>query len=120
MELYQWQQYYMLANNNNRDSINDYVVLWQVVEEQLLRSVEGQAASDEEDEKWTGEQQKQVIEVKRILSRLSCCGERYGTATSQSLGARLQQGNGSFKEGALKITKKLFRFKTWGRMIGES
>lgn len=51
--------------------------LLNLVEEQLLRSVEGQAASDEEEEKWTGEQQRQVNEVKRILSRLSCCGERY-------------------------------------------
>lgn len=47
------------------------------VEEQLFRSVEGQAASDEEDDKWTGDQQRQVDEVKRILARLSCCGERY-------------------------------------------
>lgn len=48
-----------------------------VVEEQLFRSVEGQAASDEEEERWTGEQQRQVDEVKRILTRLSCCGDRY-------------------------------------------
>ncbi|CAF96968.1 unnamed protein product [Tetraodon nigroviridis] len=53
------------------------VFLWRLVEEQLLRSVEGQAASDEEEEKWTGEQRRQIGEVKRILSRLSCCGERY-------------------------------------------
>ncbi|KAM9365780.1 EF-hand and coiled-coil domain-containing protein 1 [Pholidichthys leucotaenia] len=46
------------------------------MEEQLFRSVEGQAASDEEEEKWTGDQQRQVDEVKRILARLSCCGER--------------------------------------------
>ncbi|KTG34566.1 hypothetical protein cypCar_00014459, partial [Cyprinus carpio] len=45
-------------------------------EEQLFRSVEGQAASDEEEERWTGEQQRQVDEVKRILTRLSCCGDR--------------------------------------------
>ena len=45
----------------------------------MFRSVEGQAASDEEEDKWTGEQQKQVDEVKRILSRLSCCEERYST-----------------------------------------
>ncbi|KAL7842996.1 hypothetical protein AOLI_G00245080 [Acnodon oligacanthus] len=45
------------------------------VEEQLFRSVEGQAASDEEEERWTGEQQRQVDEVKRILTRLSCCGD---------------------------------------------
>ncbi|KAF7649409.1 hypothetical protein LDENG_00141660, partial [Lucifuga dentata] len=45
-------------------------------EEQLFRSVEGQAASDEEEDKWTGDQQRQVDEVKRILTRLSCCEER--------------------------------------------
>ncbi|XP_059925335.1 EF-hand and coiled-coil domain-containing protein 1 isoform X1 [Gadus macrocephalus] len=44
-------------------------------EEQMFRSVEGQAASDEEEDKWTGEQQRQVDEVRRILSRLSCCEE---------------------------------------------
>lgn len=47
-----------------------------VVEEQLFRSVEGQAASDEEEDKWTRDQQKQVDEVKKILSRLSCCSDR--------------------------------------------
>ncbi|XP_068598930.1 EF-hand and coiled-coil domain-containing protein 1 [Brachionichthys hirsutus] len=46
------------------------------MEEQLFRSVEGQAASDEEEDKWTGDQQRQVDEVKKILTRLSCCGER--------------------------------------------
>nr|XP_046236321.1 EF-hand and coiled-coil domain-containing protein 1 [Scatophagus argus] len=46
------------------------------MEEQLFRSVEGQAASDEEEDKWTGDQRRQVDEVKRILTRLSCCGER--------------------------------------------
>ncbi|KAM9758071.1 EF-hand and coiled-coil domain-containing protein 1 isoform 1-T1 [Menidia menidia] len=46
------------------------------VEEQLFRSVEGQAASDEEEEKWSGHQQRQVEEVKSILTRLSCCGQR--------------------------------------------
>ncbi|XP_028262473.1 EF-hand and coiled-coil domain-containing protein 1 isoform X2 [Parambassis ranga] len=46
------------------------------MEEQLFRSVEGQAASDEEEDKWTGDQRRQVDEVKKILTRLSCCGER--------------------------------------------
>ncbi|KAM8868626.1 EF-hand and coiled-coil domain-containing protein 1 [Synchiropus picturatus] len=46
------------------------------MEEQLFRSVEGQAASDEEEDKWTGCQQRQVDEVKKILTRLSGCGER--------------------------------------------
>ncbi|XP_032996720.1 EF-hand and coiled-coil domain-containing protein 1 isoform X6 [Lacerta agilis] len=42
-------------------------------EEQMFRSVEGQAASDEEEEKWSGEQQSQVAEVKKLLARLPCC-----------------------------------------------
>eukprot|EP00063_Salmo_salar_P049110 XP_014023945.1 PREDICTED: EF-hand and coiled-coil domain-containing protein 1-like [Salmo salar] len=45
-------------------------------QEQLFRSVEGQAASDDDEEKWTGEQQRQVDEGKRILTRLSCYGDR--------------------------------------------
>ncbi|XP_059571829.1 EF-hand and coiled-coil domain-containing protein 1 isoform X3 [Alligator mississippiensis] len=44
------------------------------VEDQMFRSVEGQAASDEEEEKWTGEQPSQVAEVKKLLTRLPCCG----------------------------------------------
>ncbi|KAG7494345.1 hypothetical protein JOB18_028655 [Solea senegalensis] len=55
------------------------------MEEQLFRSVEGQAASDEEDDKWTRDQQKQVDEVKRILTRLSCCGERCDDKTFKKL-----------------------------------
>ncbi|XP_066469063.1 EF-hand and coiled-coil domain-containing protein 1 [Tiliqua scincoides] len=41
------------------------------VEDQMFRSVEGQAASDEEEEKWTGDQQFQ--EVKKLLTKLPCC-----------------------------------------------
>lgn len=55
------------------------------MEEQLFRSVEGQAASDEEEDKWTGDQQRQVEEVKRILTRLSCCGERCDDKAFQRL-----------------------------------
>ncbi|XP_012737944.2 EF-hand and coiled-coil domain-containing protein 1 isoform X1 [Fundulus heteroclitus] len=55
------------------------------MEEQLFRSVEGQAASDEEEEKRTGDHQEQVEEVKRILTSLSCCGERYGDKAFKKL-----------------------------------
>ncbi|XP_068763506.1 EF-hand and coiled-coil domain-containing protein 1 isoform X3 [Struthio camelus] len=44
------------------------------VEDQMFRSVEGQAASDEEEEKWTGDQQSQEAEVNKILAQLPCCG----------------------------------------------
>ncbi|XP_026117076.1 EF-hand and coiled-coil domain-containing protein 1-like [Carassius auratus] len=55
------------------------------MEEQFFRSVEGQAASDEEEERWTGEQQRQVDEVKRILTRLSCCGDRCDEKAAKKL-----------------------------------
>uniref|UniRef100_A0A3B3I8N8 EF-hand and coiled-coil domain containing 1 n=1 Tax=Oryzias latipes TaxID=8090 RepID=A0A3B3I8N8_ORYLA len=55
------------------------------VEEQLFRSVEGQAASDEEEEKWSDHQQRQVDEVKRILTRLSSCSEGYGSSSSSTI-----------------------------------
>ncbi|XP_014833079.1 PREDICTED: EF-hand and coiled-coil domain-containing protein 1 [Poecilia mexicana] len=55
------------------------------VEEQLFRSVEGQAASDEEEDKRAGDQQRQVEEVKRILTRLSCCGGRCGDEALEKL-----------------------------------
>lgn len=83
-----------LYANDDRDYMTYYGALWHLVEEQLFRSVEGQAASDEEEDKWTGDQQRQVDEVKRILTRLSCCGERYCTSTS-SLSASVQQAKQS-------------------------
>ncbi|XP_014816855.1 PREDICTED: EF-hand and coiled-coil domain-containing protein 1-like isoform X1 [Calidris pugnax] len=43
-------------------------------EDQLFRSVEGQAASDEEDEKWAGDQPAQVEQMKKIMAKLPCCG----------------------------------------------
>ncbi|KAM6059149.1 EF-hand and coiled-coil domain-containing protein 1 isoform 1-T1 [Theristicus caerulescens] len=43
-------------------------------EDQLFRSVEGQAASDEEEEKWAGDQPSQVDQKKKLLAKLPCCG----------------------------------------------
>ncbi|XP_049682607.1 EF-hand and coiled-coil domain-containing protein 1 isoform X2 [Accipiter gentilis] len=43
-------------------------------EDQLFRSVEGQAASDEEEEKWAADQPPQVDQMKKILAKLPCCG----------------------------------------------
>ncbi|XP_010019120.1 PREDICTED: EF-hand and coiled-coil domain-containing protein 1 [Nestor notabilis] len=42
-------------------------------EDQLFRAVEGQAASDEEEEKWAGDQPTQVDHMKKILAKLPCC-----------------------------------------------
>ncbi|XP_010177926.1 PREDICTED: EF-hand and coiled-coil domain-containing protein 1 [Mesitornis unicolor] len=44
-------------------------------EDQLFRAVEGQAASDEEEEKWAGDHQpSQVDQITKILAKLPCCG----------------------------------------------
>ncbi|XP_026713427.1 EF-hand and coiled-coil domain-containing protein 1 [Athene cunicularia] len=43
-------------------------------EDQLFRSVEGQAASDEEEEKWAGDQPTQVDHRTTTLAKLPCCG----------------------------------------------
>ncbi|MBN3297762.1 EFCC1 protein, partial [Amia calva] len=81
-----------------------------VMEEQLFRSVEGQAASDEEEEKWTGEQQSQVDEVKRILTRLSCCGDRCDDKTVKKLlshfgGSTNEESRSAVVELLEKVTK---------------
>ncbi|XP_052357310.1 EF-hand and coiled-coil domain-containing protein 1 [Oncorhynchus keta] len=65
-------------------------------QEQLFRSVEGQAASDDDEEKWTGEQQRQVDEMKRILARLSCCGDRCDDKAMKKL---LSHFSGSRRRG---------------------
>ncbi|XP_061076376.1 EF-hand and coiled-coil domain-containing protein 1 [Conger conger] len=80
------------------------------VEEQLFRSVEGQAASDEEEEKWTGEQQSQVDEVKRILARLSCCGDRCDDKAVKKLlsrlgGSRSEESQAAVVELLEKVTQ---------------
>ncbi|XP_074054494.1 EF-hand and coiled-coil domain-containing protein 1 [Macrotis lagotis] len=54
-------------------------------DEQLFRSVEGQAASDEEEEKWPGEQQAQVAEVKKLLARISSYGSGCDDKTAKKL-----------------------------------
>ncbi|XP_005531881.2 PREDICTED: EF-hand and coiled-coil domain-containing protein 1 [Pseudopodoces humilis] len=43
-------------------------------DDQLFRSVEGRAASDEEEEKWAGERDPQLEHGKKILAKLPCCG----------------------------------------------
>ncbi|XP_056591197.1 EF-hand and coiled-coil domain-containing protein 1 [Triplophysa dalaica] len=71
-----WPHCCIDAEQDRRSPTGRAETLPDTMEEQLFRSVEGQAASDEEEERWTGEQQRQVDEVKRILTRLSCCGDR--------------------------------------------
>ncbi|KAM6979806.1 EF-hand and coiled-coil domain-containing protein 1 isoform 2-T2 [Aplochiton taeniatus] len=80
------------------------------MEEQLFRSVEGQAASDEEEDKWTGEQQRQVDEVKRILTRLSCCGDRCDDKAVRKLmshfgGSRSEESRSAVVDLLEKVTR---------------
>ncbi|XP_062400428.1 EF-hand and coiled-coil domain-containing protein 1 [Sardina pilchardus] len=80
------------------------------MEEQLFRSVEGQAASDEEEDRWTGEQQKQVDEVKRILTRLSCCGDRCDEKAVKRLlshfgGSRSEESQSAVLELLERVTR---------------
>eukprot|EP00062_Callorhinchus_milii_P017631 gi/632970237/ref/XP_007901537.1/ PREDICTED: EF-hand and coiled-coil domain-containing protein 1 isoform X1 [Callorhinchus milii] len=70
-------------------------------DEQLLRSVEGQAASDEEDEKWTEDQQSRVAEVKKVLARLCCCGNGCDDQTVRKL--LWQFGSGQSEESSVAI-----------------
>ncbi|XP_032406504.1 EF-hand and coiled-coil domain-containing protein 1-like [Xiphophorus hellerii] len=80
------------------------------VEEQLFRSVEGQAASDEEEDKRAGDQQRQVEEVKRILTRLSCCGGRCGDEALEKLmfrfgSSRSEECHGAVVELLERVTR---------------
>ncbi|XP_069062734.1 EF-hand and coiled-coil domain-containing protein 1 [Pleurodeles waltl] len=65
---------YCSSTSQDRRSPTGDAGMTDSVEDQMFRSVEGQAASDEEEEKWTGEQQPPVGEVKKLLARVSCCG----------------------------------------------
>uniref|UniRef100_A0A3B3VVZ2 EF-hand and coiled-coil domain containing 1 n=1 Tax=Poecilia latipinna TaxID=48699 RepID=A0A3B3VVZ2_9TELE len=77
--------YYCQDLQHDRRSPTGRAVTTPDKEEQLFRSVEGQAASDEEEDKRAGDQQRQVEEVKRILTRLSCCGGRCGDEALEKL-----------------------------------
>ncbi|XP_034023266.1 EF-hand and coiled-coil domain-containing protein 1 [Thalassophryne amazonica] len=75
------------------------------MEEHLFRSVEGQAASDEEEDKWTGDQPRQVDEVKRILTRLSCCGERCEDKAFRKLMLRSEESCSAVVELLERVTR---------------
>ncbi|XP_044067358.1 EF-hand and coiled-coil domain-containing protein 1 isoform X4 [Siniperca chuatsi] len=85
------------------------------MEEQLFRSVEGQAASDEEEDKWTGDQQRQVDEVKRILARLSCCGERCDDKAFKKLMSNF--GSSRSEESCSAVVELLERVTTLHKQL---
>ncbi|XP_041447005.1 EF-hand and coiled-coil domain-containing protein 1-like [Xenopus laevis] len=55
-------------------------------EDQVFRSVEGQAASDEEEEDWAAEQQHPAGVTERILARDACCVRRCDEQILKALG----------------------------------
>ncbi|MEE6501575.1 hypothetical protein FKM82_004253 [Ascaphus truei] len=70
--LRQAEQYHLAAQQDRNSPSGDTENIYNV-EDEMFRSVEGQAASDEEEEKWAGDQHCQAAEVKKLLARLSCC-----------------------------------------------
>ncbi|XP_060119603.1 EF-hand and coiled-coil domain-containing protein 1-like isoform X1 [Heteronotia binoei] len=66
-------RYSSLVVQQARSSPTDGAGVPETVEDQMFRSVEGQAASDEEEEKVNGDQPSQVVEVKKLLAKLPCC-----------------------------------------------
>ncbi|KAM8930242.1 EF-hand and coiled-coil domain-containing protein 1 [Pelodytes ibericus] len=65
--------YHLLALPDCRSPTGDTDNL-SSVEDEMFRSVEGQAASDEEEEKWADGEQYHESCVPRILDSLPCCG----------------------------------------------
>lgn len=82
--LYEWKGC-LPVHQERRSLTGDTEASAYNVEEQLFRSVEGQAASDEEDEKWTEDQKTQVKELKKLLNRLCCCGNGCDDKTVRKL-----------------------------------
>ncbi|XP_069795918.1 EF-hand and coiled-coil domain-containing protein 1 [Narcine bancroftii] len=81
---YEWKEC-LPVNQERRSPTGETETSAHNTEEQLFRSVEGQAASDEEDEKWTENQKTQVKELKKLLYRLCCCGNGCDDKTVKKL-----------------------------------
>ncbi|KAM9654869.1 EF-hand and coiled-coil domain-containing protein 1 isoform 3-T3 [Morphnus guianensis] len=77
-------------------------------EDQLFRSVEGQAASDEEEEKWAGDQPPQVDQMKKILAKLPCCGSGCDEKMWKKLMSYLETTNADGYETApVELTERI-------------
>ncbi|KAJ7316809.1 hypothetical protein JRQ81_002971 [Phrynocephalus forsythii] len=86
-------------------------------EDQMFRSVEGQAASDEEEEKWTGDQQFQVAEVKKLLARLPYCNSGCDVTLLKKLISSL--GNTSREKTIVELVGRLSRLTEQLEMKGQ-
>ncbi|XP_039205379.1 EF-hand and coiled-coil domain-containing protein 1 isoform X2 [Crotalus tigris] len=90
------------------------------VEDQMFRSVEGQAASDEEEEKWIGDQQSQMAEVKKLLARFPCCNSGCDDTTWKQL--RSSFGNASccgHENSLVELVQRLSKLKEDFQMKGQ-
>ncbi|KAM6468111.1 EF-hand and coiled-coil domain-containing protein 1 isoform 2-T2 [Liasis olivaceus] len=90
------------------------------VEDQMFRSVEGQAASDEEEEKWIGDQQSQMAEVKKLLASFPCCNSGCDDTTMKQL--RSPFGNASsngHEDSLVKLVQRLSKLKEDFEMKGQ-
>uniref|UniRef100_UPI00398F8B03 EF-hand and coiled-coil domain-containing protein 1 n=1 Tax=Pristiophorus japonicus TaxID=55135 RepID=UPI00398F8B03 len=109
LALYEWKGC-LPVHQERRSPTGDTETSAYNIEEQLFRSVEGQAASDEEDEKWTEDQKSQVKEVKKLLTRLCCCGNGCDDKTVRKLlsefgNIRSDESNSAILELVEKVAK---------------
>ncbi|XP_072928248.1 EF-hand and coiled-coil domain-containing protein 1 [Hemitrygon akajei] len=107
--LYEWKGC-LPVHQERRSPTGDIETSAYNIEEQMFRSVEGQAASDEEDEKWTEDQKTQVKELKKLLNRLCCCGNGCDDKTVRKLlsefgNIRCEESNNAVWELVEKVAK---------------
>ncbi|XP_060544340.1 EF-hand and coiled-coil domain-containing protein 1 isoform X2 [Pantherophis guttatus] len=90
------------------------------VEDQMFRSVEGQAASDEEEEKWIGDQQSQMAEVKKLLARFPCCNSGCDDTTLKQLRSSFGNPSNCGHENSLvELVQQLSKLKEDFQMEGQ-
>ncbi|XP_065605997.1 EF-hand and coiled-coil domain-containing protein 1 isoform X2 [Cyrtonyx montezumae] len=75
--------------------------------EQLFRAVEGQAASDEEEEKWAEDQQSQETHAKEILAKLPCCGSGCDEKKWKKPMTYLETSNADSYEAAKELEERI-------------
>ncbi|XP_033922343.1 EF-hand and coiled-coil domain-containing protein 1 isoform X2 [Melopsittacus undulatus] len=77
-------------------------------EDQLFRAVEGQAASDEEEEKWAGDQPAQVDHMRKILAKLPCCASGCDEKMWKKLMSYLETTNSDGREAVpVELTERI-------------
>ncbi|XP_057260179.1 EF-hand and coiled-coil domain-containing protein 1 isoform X2 [Pezoporus wallicus] len=77
-------------------------------EDQLFRAVEGQAASDEEEEKWAGDQPAQVDHMRKILAKLPCCASGCDEKMWKKLMSYLETTNSDGREATpVELTERI-------------